>query len=478
MSPGQRTPVGRGEGRGPFQIVINYRREDTAGHAGRLYDSLAQHFGSKHVFMDIDAIDPGADFTEVIAGAIDRSQAFISLIGKRWLAATDSSGRRRLDNPDDFVRIEIESALQRDIRVIPVLVQDVEMPSSDDLPASMRPLARRNALEIRDSSWRYDVDRLIATLDQIAGAGEPEKREPPVPPEPAPRRRLDRRVAIAIGAAVVIAVAVAIGVLAFGGGDGTPPPDGSSGDRKLLYADGRNIYAAGVSGGDEVNLTRGAGEDGSPAWAPDHERIAFVREGDLWVMDYDGSAGHPITSGGKDGSPDWSPDGERIAFDRETSGGTDVLVMDADGGTPTNLTPDATTGGAPDFSPDSERLVFQRKRNLWLMDADGTNQREIPIGLPARMLFPAWAPDGSEIAFTLFSSDGKSSDVYLVRPDGTGLRNLTQGQLSRPNYATWSTDSEQIAVATRNGIWRIDRDGSGRERIVRGRGLERPAWAL
>jgi TIR domain len=150
-----------------LRITISYRRHDSSGHAGRLYDDLAEKFGSEYVFMDIDAIEPGIDFGEAIDRALASADAFICLIGTDWLASTDAKGRRRLDNPEDFVRLEIEAALRREIRVIPVLVRGAEMPQSDELPESIRGLARRNAIEIRDSSWHYDVGRLISTLEQL-----------------------------------------------------------------------------------------------------------------------------------------------------------------------------------------------------------------------------------------------------------------------------------------------------------------------
>jgi hypothetical protein len=152
----------------PFRIVLNYRRDDTAGHAGRLYEDLAEKFGSKRVFMDIDTIEPGVDFPEVIEQAVGSADVLLALIGRRWLSESDSSGHRRLDNAHDFVRLEIEAALRQGLRVIPVLVQDAQMPGAEALPESLAPLARRNALEIRDVSWRYDVDRLLETLERVA----------------------------------------------------------------------------------------------------------------------------------------------------------------------------------------------------------------------------------------------------------------------------------------------------------------------
>jgi hypothetical protein len=112
------------------RIFISYRRDDSAGYAGRLYDRLAAHFEPENVFMDIDAIEPGLDFVEVIEQAVGSCDVLIALIGKQWLAIKDGQGRRRLENPEDFVRLEIKTALDRNIRVIPALVGGAAMPNS------------------------------------------------------------------------------------------------------------------------------------------------------------------------------------------------------------------------------------------------------------------------------------------------------------------------------------------------------------
>lgn len=132
------------------RIFISYRRDDSGGWAGRLYDRLSQHFRRENVFMDIDTIEPGLDFVEVIEQAVGSCDALIALIGKQWLTITDAAGQRRLDNPEDFVRLEIAAALARNIRLIPALVQGARMPGSTDLPDVLKMLARRNAHEISD----------------------------------------------------------------------------------------------------------------------------------------------------------------------------------------------------------------------------------------------------------------------------------------------------------------------------------------
>jgi tetratricopeptide (TPR) repeat protein len=149
------------------RIFLSYRREDSGGWAGRLYDRLSQRFGDEHVFMDIDAIEPGLDFVEVIQQAVLSCDVLITLIGRQWLTVADATGKPRLTNPEDFVRLEIAAALERNIRIIPVLVQDAPMPRSADLPDDLKRLSRRNALEISDTRFHSDVDRLITVLDSV-----------------------------------------------------------------------------------------------------------------------------------------------------------------------------------------------------------------------------------------------------------------------------------------------------------------------
>jgi hypothetical protein len=149
------------------RIFISYRRDDSAMAAGRLYDHLSAHFSDKSLFMDIDTIEPGEDFVEVLQNAVGSCQALIAVIGPDWLSIADEMGRRRLDDPNDFVRLEIAAALERNIRVIPVLVDGASMPLAVDLPDDLAKLARRNALFISNERFRYDAAKLIETLDRV-----------------------------------------------------------------------------------------------------------------------------------------------------------------------------------------------------------------------------------------------------------------------------------------------------------------------
>lgn len=145
-------------------IFISYRRADSQGSAGRLYDHLTRTFGKGLVFRDVDDIDYGSDFIHAIDNAVGACEVLIAVIGRQWLTMTDAAGVRRLDNPDDFVRLEIATALRRGIRVIPVLVDDAQMPSDDALPDVLKDLHRRNAIALRNDSFDYDVERLVDSL--------------------------------------------------------------------------------------------------------------------------------------------------------------------------------------------------------------------------------------------------------------------------------------------------------------------------
>ncbi len=148
------------------RIFISYRRNDSAAASGRIYDRLCVAFGEKAVFKDVDVIPAGANYPALLNEAIAQCDVMLAVIGSHWLSAVESNGQRRLDNPDDFVRIEIEAALKRDeVLIIPVLVDDATMPSTGELPESLRLLYYRNGAIVRnDPDFNRDIARLITTI--------------------------------------------------------------------------------------------------------------------------------------------------------------------------------------------------------------------------------------------------------------------------------------------------------------------------
>jgi hypothetical protein len=161
----------------PGRIFMSYRREDTAFPAGWLYDRLASRFGRDQVFKDIDSIELGDDFIEVITTAVESCDVLLVLIGGRWLAITGQEGQRRLDNPNDFVRLEIEAALARNVRVIPILVDAAQVPRADELPPSLAKLTRRQALELSPARFDTDTQRLLRVLDKTVAEAQEQARQ-------------------------------------------------------------------------------------------------------------------------------------------------------------------------------------------------------------------------------------------------------------------------------------------------------------
>jgi ABC-type amino acid transport substrate-binding protein len=196
----------------PGRIFISYRREDTAYPAGWLFDRLADHYGGGQIFKDVDSIEPGDDFVELITRAVGSCDVLLALIGEEWLTIADEQGRRRLDNPEDFVRLEIQAALTRKVRVIPILVDGARMPRTDELPGSLALLVRRQALELSPARFDFDLGRLLKVLDrtlaevQAQPAARVAAREAAAPPTPppdgGPRAADERRTAPSIALAL------------------------------------------------------------------------------------------------------------------------------------------------------------------------------------------------------------------------------------------------------------------------------------
>jgi hypothetical protein len=159
------------------QIFISYRREDSSAWAGRLSDRLSSHFPSNQIFMDVDTIEPGMDFVEAIEESVGSCDVLIAVIGTRWLNSSNPAGKRRLEIPEDSVRVEVSTALKRGIRVIPVLVEGATMPDAADLPDELKALARRNALKLSHDRFRTESELLAATVGRVLENAEARRRE-------------------------------------------------------------------------------------------------------------------------------------------------------------------------------------------------------------------------------------------------------------------------------------------------------------
>jgi TIR domain-containing protein len=233
-------------------IFLSYRREDSAGHAGRLCESLERRLGKHQVFRDVDTIRAGEDFVDAIQARLHDCQAMLVLIGREWLDAADAFRHRRIDQENDYLRLEIATGLALPgVLVVPVLVEGMAMPLAEDLPETIRALGRRQAVSLRDETWDADVDRLVAAVTGSSPA----------------------RATRAKAAALVVAV-LAIAVLA-----------ATFMARRFRGVDGDVLAENGNSRSDAASptpgRTEGAGSTGAPASAITIPRAAEIVGADI-----------------------------------------------------------------------------------------------------------------------------------------------------------------------------------------------------
>ena len=199
-------------------IFISYRRDDSEGEAGRLYDDLVRAYSDDSVFMDVAGIQPGVDFRKAIDTNVGSCGVLLAIIGPTWATIADSAGNRRLENPDDYVRLEIASALKRNIPVIPVLVHDAHMPALEMLPDDLKDLRYRNSVELTHARWNSDVTLLIGALKSYVTVDTKRQAEtvhatipvqlpaPQASPPAAPAKKSNLLLMVGIGIVVVAAI--------------------------------------------------------------------------------------------------------------------------------------------------------------------------------------------------------------------------------------------------------------------------------
>jgi len=165
---------------------ISYRRQDSAGYSRALYNELAQYFDAEQIFMDVDDIPLGTDFVQILNRNLQDCKVMLVIIGQQWLDIRGHDGKRRLDNPNDFVRLEIARALENNFNVIPVLVNGAPMPAEKDLPDILKPLSRRQALELDNKYYQHGIADLVKALEVDLGEAKKKGVTPPAPilPEP------------------------------------------------------------------------------------------------------------------------------------------------------------------------------------------------------------------------------------------------------------------------------------------------------
>jgi hypothetical protein len=263
-------------------IFISYRRDDTGGFAGRLYDRLCDRFGRHRVFRDVDTIEPGGRFPREIEEKLSRCDALVALIGPDWLGSTDEQGRRRLELPEDFVRLEIATALRRGIAVIPTLLRNTPMPRAAELPRDLAPLAECQAIEIDDTDFHEDVDRLIEALAPRVRRGGVTVLGRTFP-------RAAAAAALAVLALGVLAVAVAVR----GRGDAAPQvtlraqPSRATSDTVRALIVGRGYYSAvsNPGGAGIAHAYRQQVVDGFPVVSDDATGLTWEQGGSGRIVD-------------------------------------------------------------------------------------------------------------------------------------------------------------------------------------------------
>ena len=265
------------------RIFISYRRQDSAYPAGWLYDRLAERFGPDQIFKDVDSIELGDDFVETITIAVGSCDILLALIGQEWIDIAGSDGSRRLDDPDDFVRLEIEAALERQVMLIPILVDGALMPRGEQLPPSIAPMVRRQALELSPNRFRADTERLLSVMERTLAdlqdeqpgepvvaadaAAEPESVPPP-PGSPA----VSRRILLAAGAGIAAIAAVVAIVLNAQADDPKDPVDAT----KAPTTSATEPPKLGGSGAPIVLAHRGGDEEFAWQTIPAFEHAARI----------------------------------------------------------------------------------------------------------------------------------------------------------------------------------------------------------
>lgn len=265
-------------------IFISYRRDDSAGYAGRLYDRLVAHFGAERVFMDVEGIEPGTDFVEAIEKAVGSCRVLIVLIGDEWASVTDAAGRRRLDDPNDFIRLETSAALKRGIRVVPVLVDGTTMPRPESLPEDLHALTRRQAVEVNHKQWDASTGELIRTLERILGVPADKAASSAQATQPSTTRATTAAVNAAATAtsgatgggrtpwAVPVGVGAAVlllgGLLWFSGGARDPKAPQPAPEKPLPIAETRPAPRAETKPAPVATATPDVGAKPAPAPAP------------------------------------------------------------------------------------------------------------------------------------------------------------------------------------------------------------------
>jgi Tol biopolymer transport system component len=380
-------------------IFISYRRSDNPDATGRIYDRLVAEFGKAKVFKDIDSIPLGMDFRGHLNEIVGGCAAVLAIIGPSWVDTRSNAGQRRLEDPDDFVRIELEAALARGIPVVPVLVGNATMPGVAQLPASLAELAYRQSIQVRpDPDFPNDATRLVSALQVILDPDAP-LRKPPSGAKAEPGGPLKWMIAFA--AATLVAAALAIPALMHL--RETPPPE------------------------TRVDIVTPATDDpGSFALSPDGRQIAYVAEGDgaqrLWLRSLAKATALPLAGTEGAAYPFWSPDSRSIGF--FASGA--LRRLDINGGQPQTLAPVTITRGGGTWNAKGVILFPAIAAGpITRVAAGGGATTSLPLLGKDEVgnARPLFLPDGQHFVFLARTTT--EARMYLGSLDGAAVVQLT-----------------------------------------------------
>jgi eukaryotic-like serine/threonine-protein kinase len=390
-------------------IFISYRRSDSPDATGRIYDRLVSEFGKAQVFKDVDSIPLGQDFRGHLNGIVSECGVMLAIIGPRWTDASGKAGHRRLEDPDDFVRIELEAALARDIPVVPVLVAHAPIPLASELPASLASMAFRQSIEVRpDPDFHNDATRLVTALrgilDPTAAAAE-QSATAITPPAAATGMQRGRRLGWVVAAVLGIAAAV-LAVPAIRYLRETPPPEPPETRLDIV--------------------TPATDDPASFALSPDGRQIVFVAKSDgsprLWLRSLAKATAAPLAGTEGAGHPFWSPDSRSIGFFTLDS----LKRLDLDGGQPQTLAPAVDEPG----SWSGKGVILYSRRFLEPLSrvaASGGATTVLPLlGKNSTANYiPVFLPDGQHFVFRSRSANATESGIYLGSLDGGAAVRLT-----------------------------------------------------
>jgi eukaryotic-like serine/threonine-protein kinase len=405
-------------------IFISYRRRDSPDATGRIYDCLVAEFGKIRVFKDVDSIPLGQDFREHLNDIVGDCGVMLAIIGPGWIDSRSKSRQRRLEDSNDFVRIELEAALARGIPVVPVLVGHAPMPLAAQLPPSIASMVFRQSIEVRpDPDFHNDATRLVSALRGIL---EPAAAAPltagPVTSLPAATiSRSPYRLAWFVAAGLgLIAAALAIPAIRYLRETSPVPPPETRTDI----------------------ITPAADKPESFALSPDGRQIVFVAAGEdrqqrLWLRSLSATTAQPLT--GTEGArlPFWSPDSRSVGFFASNS----LQRLDLGGGTPRILA--AAPYGEGGAWSTGGVIVFGPSPGATLSRIPATGGAPVAVTkFEAKQLahgFPVFLPDGRHFLFAAGGDSVETGGTYLAALGSTDVQRLTSAFASAylPGWLLW-----------------------------------------